>query len=177
MSRSIVIAPLSNDPLRDWPMQHYRDLARLCVERLDAVVDFIGIRAQRNAVSRALYDLPASHYRNLCGAHSWAQTGEVLRQADCVIANNSGIAHFAAQLGVTTVCVFGASHNPFEWMARGPAVSILFKKTGCSPCAIGVLAACPYDKRCLTEILPEHAFTVVRRAIERTKEEKEAALF
>ena len=167
MSRSIVISPISNDPLRDWPMPHYRALAKLCVERLDASIDFIGIRSQRLAVTLAINDLPSDRYRNRCGATSWAETGALLSAADCVIANNSGVAHFAASLNVPTVCIFGASHNPFEWMARGPAVSILFKKTGCSPCAIGVLAQCPYGKRCLTEILPEDAFAVVQRMLER----------
>ena len=167
MSRSIVISPISNDPLRDWPMRHYRDLARLCVERLEATVDFIGLRAQRLAVTLAINDLPSDRFRNLCGATSWAETGALLKAADCVIANNSGVAHLAAKLEVPTVCIFGASHNPFEWMARGPNVSILFKRTGCSPCAIGVLSLCPYDKRCLTEILPEDAFAVVRRTMDR----------
>lgn len=174
MSRSIVISPLSNDPLRDWPMAHYRDLAMLCVERLDATVDFIGVRAQHAAVMRQIRDLPADRYRNRCGKTSWNETGALLRTADCVIANNSGVAHFAAQLGVTTVCVFGASHDPYEWMARGPDVSILYKKVGCSPCAIGVVAKCPYNKRCLTEILPEHAFTEVERAMERRRALKAA---
>ncbi len=167
MSRVITISPLSNDPLRDWPMDHHLGLARLCVEKLDAVVNFIGIRSQRAAVSRAVRDLPADRYRNLCGSMSWPETGELLRRSDCVIANNSGIAHYAATLGVATICIFGGSHAPYEWMARGPAVSVLYKKTGCSPCACGLLSACPYNHRCLTEILPAHAFSVVTRAMER----------
>jgi ADP-heptose:LPS heptosyltransferase len=83
------------------------------------------------------------------------------------VANNSGIAHLAAELGVPTVCVFGASHNPYEWMPRGPVVTTLHKRTGCAPCASGQLPDCPYDKRCLREIGPETVFEAVRRACAR----------
>ena len=163
----MVMAALSNDPLRDWPLEHYRELSQHCVERLDAVVSFIGIREQRSRISQLLRPLSPERYVNLCGTSSWAQTGHLLRSADCVVANNSGIAHLAAGLGASTVCVFGASHNPYEWMARGPHVTVLFKRTGCSPCAAGKLADCPFEKRCLTEITPDFVFSAVERAIER----------
>ena len=70
-------------------------------------------------------------------------------------------------LGVPTVCVFGASHNPYEWMARGPFVTTVHKRTGCAPCAYGQLPECPFDKRCLREIAPEAVFEAVHRACAR----------
>lgn len=164
MSVALVIAPLSNDPLRDWPMPHFGRLAALCVERLDAAITYVGIRAQRVAVNQIVRGFPPDRVRNLCGAMSWGQTGELILQATCVVANNSGIAHLAAGLGKPTVCVFGASHNPYEWMARGPAVITLHKQTGCAPCAFGQLCECPFDKRCLREISPDTVFEAVRRA-------------
>src|SRR6185312_2205433 len=123
MSVAIVIAPLSNDTLRDWPLTHFERLAGLCVDRLDARIDCVGIRAQRVAVNQIVRNFPPDRVRNLCGTMAWADTAGLLRSASCVVANNSGIAHLAAELGVPTVCVFGASHNPYEWMARGPRVT------------------------------------------------------
>ena len=165
MSASVVMAPLSNNPLREWPIEHYRELARLLVARLDATVSFVGTREQRLIVSAAIRSLPSDRFRNLCGMLTWAQTGALLRAAGCVIANNSGIAHYAAEQGVPTLDISGASHNPYEWMARGRAVSVLVKQTGCSPCAIGQLADCPYDKRCLREITPAAVFEIVARRL------------
>ncbi|HST74223.1 MAG TPA: glycosyltransferase family 9 protein [Acetobacteraceae bacterium] len=164
MSVAIVIAPLSNDTLRDWPLTHFERLARLCVDRLDARIDCVGIRAQRVAVNQIVRNFPPDRVRNLCGTMAWADTAGLLRSASCVVANNSGIAHLAAGLGVPTVCVFGASHNPYEWMARGPLVTTVHRRTGCAPCAFGSLAECPFDKRCLREIAPETVFEAVRRA-------------
>ena len=167
MSVALVIAPVSNDPLRDWPLSHFEQLARLCVEQLDATVNCVGIRAQRIAVNQIVRRLPPDRVRNLCGTMPWSGTTDLIRSASCVVANNSGIAHLAAGLGVPTVCVFGASHNPYEWMARGPAVITLHKRTGCAPCAFGHLGDCPFDKRCLREIAPETVFEAVRRACAR----------
>lgn len=164
MTPAIVIAPLSNDSLRDWPLPHFRDLARLCVDRLDARVTFVGSRPQRIPVNEMLRALPPDRFRNLCGRTSWSATAELLAAADCVVANNSGIAHLAAKLGVPTVCVFGASHNPYEWMARGPHVATVTKRTSCSPCALGRAPDCPFDKRCLREIPPGLVFDFVERA-------------
>jgi len=164
MSVAIVIAPLSNDTLRDWPLTHFERLAGLCVDHLDARIDCVGIRAQRVAVNQIVRNFPPDRVRNLCGTMAWADTAGLLRSASCVVANNSGIAHLAAELGVPTVCVFGASHNPYEWMARGPRVTTVHRRTGCAPCAFGSLGECPFDKRCLREIAPETVFEAVRRA-------------
>lgn len=170
MSVALVIAPLSNDPLRDWPLPSFARLARLCLDRLDAEISYVGIRAQRVAVNQIVRGFPPDRVRNLCGAMSWAETGELVRSATCVVANNSGVAHLAAGMGRPTVCVFGASHNPYEWMARGPSVITLHKRTGCAPCAFGQLPDCPFDKRCLREISPDTVFEAVRRASARARD-------
>ena len=164
MTVSIVMSPLSNDTLRDWPLAHFRELAALCGERLDAEVSFVGSRPQRIAVNGIVRSLPADRFHNLCGRMSWAETGALVGRADCVVSNNSGIAHLAGSLGVPTVCVFGASHNPFEWMARGPRVTTLMKRTACSPCSIARDADCPFERRCLREIPPALVFDAVREA-------------
>jgi heptosyltransferase II len=165
MSVSIAIAPISNDLLRDWPLEYYRDLAQLLVNRFDATVSFLGSREQRFMVGAAIRSLPSDRFRNLCGTQSWSESGAVLRSSACVVANNSGIAHYAAELGVPVVVIFAASHNPYEWRPHGPAVTLLMKRTGCAPCAIGELSQCPYDKRCLREIPPDAVFSVVAKQL------------
>ncbi len=164
MRGSVVMAPLSNDPLRDWPAEHFRTLAVLCIERLGATVSFLGTRAQRGAVNPIVRTLPSARARNLCGLTDWAAAERLIDQADCVVANNSGIAHVAAGRGVPTVCVFGASHSPAEWMPRGPSVTVLVKRTACAPCGINRIADCPSDRRCLREIPPVSVFDAVVRA-------------
>lgn len=160
MSVALLISPLSNDALRDWPLAHYRALAALAVERLGATVGFVGTAAQRAPVAGAMRGLPVA---NLCGETSWPALRSLLLGAHCVVSNNSGVGHLAASLGAPTVCVFAASHDPYEWMPRGPRVVTLVKRTACSPCGIGGLAECAYDHRCLREIGPETVLAAVQR--------------
>lgn len=164
MNPRLVIAPLSNGRARDWPLGHFRQLAMLFVERLDAIVEFVGMKAQRHIVNGLVRKLPADRYRNHCGLLNWQQTGVLLRNAACTISNNSGIGHYAADLGVPIVCVFGATHSPFEWMPRGPHVSVMIRRTACSICGVDRYPAdCPHDLRCLTDITPLQVFDEVRR--------------
>ncbi len=165
MPPAIIMAPLSNAPLRDWPAEHYGALALLCIERLDAQVTLVGTPEQRGPVDAIARDLPAGRLRNLCGATGWDAVERLLSVADCVVANNSGVAHLAARLGVPTVCVFAASHSPYEWMPRGRAVITLVKRTACSPCGIARLSECRFGHRCMHEIAPATVFDAVRRAI------------
>lgn len=159
----IVVAPLSNDPLRDWPLDRYERVARLCLDKLDCKLDFIGTRGQRIAVNLVVRELPSHRCRNLCGHLSWNQTVALIAQADCVVANNSGIAHLAANLGRPTISIFCGSHSPLEWMALGQRATVLTKRTACSPCAIGRIEECPFDRRCFTEIDPLVVFNTIRR--------------
>jgi ADP-heptose:LPS heptosyltransferase len=156
----LVVSPLSNDALRDWPLAHYRALAALAVDRLGAPVRFVGTAAQRPRVAAAVAGLAVA---NLCGETSWGELRALLLGAGCVVSNNSGVGHLAASLGAPTVCVFAASHDPYEWMPRGPRVVTLVKRTVCAPCGIGRLAECAFDHRCLREIGPELVFAAVQR--------------
>ncbi len=156
----MVVSPLSNDTLRDWPLVHYRTLAALVIERLGVPVAFVGAASQRATVAGAVRGLPVA---NLCGETSWQALRALLGVAGCVVSNNSGVGHLAASLGVPTVCVFAASHDPLEWMPRGPAVVTLVKRTACSPCGIGGLAQCGFDHRCMRGIDPELVFATVQR--------------
>ena len=167
MNLRIVVSPLSNQRTKDWPLDHFFEFAVLCGERLDAVIEFVGARTQRHGVNRLVRTLPADRYRNHCGLLSWQQTGNLIRNAACVVSNDSGIGHYAAELGVPLVSVFAPTHSPYEWMARGQHVSVLARRTACSLCGVGNRPAdCPHDMRCLSDITPQQVFDEVRRLVD-----------
>jgi ADP-heptose:LPS heptosyltransferase len=177
MNPRVIMAPYSNSRTRDWPVGHMRQLAILCVERMDAIVEFVGTRAQRHGVNAMVRTLPADRYINRCGVLTWEQTGSLIRAAACVVANNSGIGHFAAELGVPVVSLFGATHSPLEWMPRGPHVSVMVRHTACVQCGITgeSVADCPHQLRCLTDITPSDAFAEMRRLMRQRQSEHQLA--
>jgi ADP-heptose:LPS heptosyltransferase len=87
----------------------------------------------------------------------------VIREADLVIGNNSGVVHLAAACGTPTLAIYSGSHQPQEWGPRGPRVRALMALVPCSPCGWDKLELCPYDHRCMRLITPE---AVAAEAIE-----------
>lgn len=151
----IVIAPFSNNALRDWPLDHYGEAIGLLLDQVDAdtVISIIGTRGHRTAGAEIVRPFPAARVTNACGL-AWEKVLAKLRGARCVIGNNSGITHASGQFGTPTVCVFGGSHQRTEWGPLGTKVVILSRVIACSPCQLNHASECPYGAACLREITP-----------------------
>ena len=161
----IAIAPFSNDALRDWPRAHYGRLIDLCLEHLDQDIVLTGSAEQRQAINLIVRGRPAGRLTNAAGRRSWPETIQMLNEADLIIANNSGIAHVGASLARPTLCLFAASHDPYEWGPRGPHVTTLFVRTACSPCAMATANGCSFGHACMVGLRPESVFHFVQRIL------------
>ena len=155
----VVVAPVSNSDLRDWPAAHYAALIGQLVEKLDCTVLLIGSRAQSGTLGHIVQTSGAGHrVVNLAGRTAWADIPDVLRTADLVICNNSGIAHLAASIGVRTLAIYSASHQPQEWGPRGAHARALMAVVPCSPCGFDQLSLCPHEHACMQGLLPDTVF-------------------
>ena len=155
----VVVAPVSNSDLRDWPVAHYVELVRALVTRLDCVVLLVGSRAQTGPLGYIVEESGcAGRVVSLAGRTAWSDIPDVLRGADLVICNNSGIGHLAASVGAPTLAIYSASHQPQEWGPRGPHSQALMAVVPCSPCGYDRLAECPYEHTCMQGLLPESVF-------------------
>ena len=152
----IVIAPFSNNSLRDWPIGHFVSAIDLLLDQVGGgwTVSLIGAPGQRLAAHEIVRTFPAARVRNECGRLSWAGMTDRVRAADCVIGNNSGITHLSREMGVPTVCIFGGSHQRTEWGPMGDNAVIVSRAIGCSPCHLYRIAECPYGAACLHDIAP-----------------------
>jgi ADP-heptose:LPS heptosyltransferase/predicted SAM-dependent methyltransferase len=158
-TRQITIAPFSNSDLRDWPFAHYVKLVRLLIEGLNCTVTLLGSGQQAEQLDRLAQDAGGgTRIRNLGGQTSWSDIPDLLRAADLVICNNSGIAHLAAASGVLTLAIYSASHQPQEWGPRGRRSHALMAIVPCSPCGLDRLEACPNEHRCMRSLVPETVF-------------------
>ena len=153
--RCIVIAPFSNSQVRDWPIDRYTALVGLLLKQFDGMILLVGTRGQAGL----LEDICRTHgddrrLVNLGGRTDWAGLAAVLRKADLVIANNSGVAHLAGACGRPTLAIYSGSHEPQQWGPRGEAVRTISAVVPCSPCGYERLELCPHDHRCMTLIEP-----------------------
>ena len=162
----VVVAPVSNSDLRDWPVAHYVSLVRTLVERLDCAVLLVGSKVQAKTLDRIVEESGCSgRVVSLAGRTVWSDMPAVLRGADLVICNNSGIAHLAASVGAPTLAIYSASHQPQEWGPRGARSQALMAVVPCSPCGYDRLSECPYEHACMQGLLPEAVFAQAARRL------------
>jgi ADP-heptose:LPS heptosyltransferase len=157
---TLVLAPgcKSGDmAAKRWP--HFAELAE-CFTDVAAVgteEDLIGFAGTQRR------PLPA-HVISLIGQLSLRQTAEVIAAAGAVVANDSGLGHVAAAVGVATVLLFGPT--PAAVLGRFPPnVTVLASRLACSPCWFGRrFIAC--DKRidCLDRLTPSQVVKALHEA-------------
>jgi len=162
MQDYIIVAPFSNDFLKDWPSHHYRELIELFYREINLDVKIVGTLNQRAFGNELVRELPGHRVANLCGVVKWSDMERLISGAALVIGNNSGIPHYSSKLGIPTICIFGGMHSEAEWMPVGKKVYLIAKHVVCSPC---FSFDCPYAKRCLTEISPKVVFEIVSKAL------------
>jgi ADP-heptose:LPS heptosyltransferase len=162
-SKCIVIAPVSNSTVRDWPIERYVRLISMLMARLGCRIVLVGSRGQASDLNHICEQLGSDpRVVNLAGQTGWFELAALLRRADLIIANNSGVAHLAAACGRPTLAIYSGSHQPQEWGPRGEAARVLTAAVSCSPCGYERLELCPHDHLCMTLIEPE---TVLDQAL------------
>jgi ADP-heptose:LPS heptosyltransferase len=162
-ARQVVISPVSNSELRDWGIANYARLVALLLDRTDCRIVLVGSGTQHRQLERIAEENGRDpRITNVAGASDWSRTAEVVRAADLVIANNSGVAHLAAACGAPTLAIYSGSHQPQEWGPRGDRVRAIMALVPCSPCGYDKLEECPNDHLCMKQIAPE---TVADQAI------------
>jgi ADP-heptose:LPS heptosyltransferase len=92
---------------------------------------------------------------NIAGSTDWSETAAIVRAANPVIANNSGVAHLAAASGTPILAIYSGSHQPQEWGPRGKDVRVVMAMVPCSPCGYDRIERCPNDHQCMKQIAPE----------------------
>jgi hypothetical protein len=162
-AKQVVISPVSNSELRDWGMANYARLVALLLDRADCRVVLVGSGAQHGQLERIVEENGQDpRITNVAGASDWFGTAEIVRAADLVIANNSGVAHLAAACGTPTLAIYSGSHQPQEWGPRGDSVRAIMALVPCSPCGYDKIEECPNDHLCMKQIVPE---TIADQAI------------
>jgi heptosyltransferase-3 len=103
---AIVIHPFSGSPLKNWPLNSYREVAA----QLRIPIEWTA--GPEEELSEAL------RFTGLAELASW------IRGATLYIGNDSGITHLAVAVGVPTLALFGFS-SPLNWAPRGDNVTVL----------------------------------------------------
>jgi ADP-heptose:LPS heptosyltransferase len=162
--RLIVINPAGLWPSRNWPVDNYVLLCKLWQDR--EPVQFLVLGTQRVIpTAELLSHTIGKSVINLAGRTTLAEALPLLRLADGMVTEDSGLMHMAWAVGVPLVALFGSSRH--DWSAP-PGEHVVCLHSGDLDCGACMQPTCAYgDTHCLTRYTPgfvlEQAFTLLHR--------------
>lgn len=152
----IAIAPFSNSEMRQWPLENFVSLAEAIVKKTAWAIALLGTASERKRMEDAFP--PNEKIVLLAGETDLVETASVLRRSSLFIGNNSGLAHMAAYLGVSTLAIFDGTHEVEEWGPRGPRVKTIAVGCSCRGCFLNDSSECIHSMSCVHQITPERVF-------------------
>ncbi len=131
-----------------WSSEKFNAVAAEYI-RAGGIVAVLGSRSEHLIGEEVIAGLPANRAFNLSGETTFSDLYNLIRSARACVANDSGIMHLAAAMGLPGVAVFG----PTDYRATGPVADnwmIVFDKEPCAPCFNRV---CPSGScRCMNKL-------------------------
>jgi len=133
-SRKVVIHPATggeNHP-RQWPIEHYNQLAAFLLSSFDIQIILIGGKTE-TAIAESISKINPDRIISLAGLTDLFGTIEIIKRANFFISGNTGTMHIASALNIPLL----AFHGPTDPARFGPlGINSHVIKSGlhCSPC-------------------------------------------
>lgn len=141
-----------------WPSENFREIARRWIAE-GGFAAAVGSQKERPIADEILAGLDSSRCWNAAGKTSMDGLIYLLKHAEMCVANDSGVMHLAAALGVPGVAPFGCT-DPAATSPVSTNWKIAFRKIECSPCFKRV---CPKGtKECFACITPEVVWKMMK---------------
>jgi heptosyltransferase-3 len=143
----IVIHPGSGGSAPNWPIENYRELAKLILKETDVIIT--GLEADFDGFENCL---------NLTGKTNLPQLAAILDGARAFISGSTGPLHLADALGVKCISFFvnRADIGPVRWGPLRNLQNVIMPDT--PSCQCRDISAC----RCLEQVTAQEAFNKVR---------------
>ncbi len=154
----VALVPSAAYELKRWPLEYWCQL----VEKNPAV-SFVVLAGPNDSFTQKL-----SHYNNvinLTGQTDLLQSAAVLQKSQLVIANDTGLLHFAEQLGKPAIALMGPA--AFGFPSRSSTL-ILERQLKCRPCSKHGQGPCVNSTfhECLRDISADEVSTNMNRMLQ-----------
>lgn len=171
----IVLNPAGSFVSRNWPLENYSVFAGQWLEHVNPDTHFIML-GEKAIDEKAAYlqRQVGKKFISLIGKTTPAEAFNILRQASCVITEDSGLMHMAWVARAPVVALFGSTDSTWSRPMGRSSVCLDSTDLECGGC---MQARCRYgDTHCLTRYCPEQIVEIARELIARKKEEDEPIL-
>lgn len=151
----ILICGSENSPEKRWSVARYRELImKLLLHYPHSQIRLTGSKNDREITDAVARGLPKDRVCNLAGETSLSEFFSLLRQAKCVIGNDTGGLHLANACAIPTVGLFGPT-NPQRTAPVFDALKAVIQPPGCPATGGGDI----------NNISADTVFTVVKELI------------
>lgn len=150
----VVLHPKSKGSARDWPLEHYKDLAAL-LHKSGFKVMVCGTASEGELIRKELLGwLDSATIFDMTGKLTLEQYMAVIGRCAGLIACSTGPLHIAAALGVRALGLYPGIRpmHPGRWAPLGLRADYLVWKDDCRGCANGGTCAC------MAKLEPQLAF-------------------
>jgi len=113
----IVISPFCSNPLKEWPLKNFLELAEKLGKDIRVVVTGSREDQERGSLFNSLKERGVL---NLIGKTSLFQLAGILKYAKVLISNDSGPVHLACCVGIRTIVLFGNTKPSQSSQRWGP---------------------------------------------------------
>ncbi|MGE0605199.1 MAG: lipopolysaccharide heptosyltransferase II, partial [Xanthobacteraceae bacterium] len=160
-TRAVALAPGSVGEAKRWPVAYYAETAKHLVQG-DVEVWIIGGPDEKEFAKEILAHA-GQGVRDFTGGK--LSDGVIaLSLASAVVANDSGLLHVSAALGVPAIGMFGPT-DPAKWAPINPVADIITHEP-LLDCQFCMQYVCPLQHHnCMREVLPPRVVDSVRRAM------------
>lgn len=101
----IALHPWTSDPVKQWPLDNFRNLAERLIKELDLTVLIIGGK-EEVIKSKELFKGIDASLINLTGQTTLIQLGALLKKCKLIISGDSGPVHLASTVGTKALAIF-----------------------------------------------------------------------
>jgi ADP-heptose:LPS heptosyltransferase len=154
-------------PIRAWPLQQYAELIQRLLENKNLHVALIGIDGAVEDARRILEQLsqPTRLYDLTC-RFRFEELIPLFYEADLLITNDGGPAHFAS-LSNCDILVFFGPETPLVYGPLSDRAESLYSHYACSPClsAFNHRNSSCNDNQCLKAITVDEVFTKAQQRL------------
>lgn len=158
-SRSIppyaVLSIGAGDPIRQWPIDYFRELASGIAESLALDILILGGQAEESLARELAQLLPAATTHMAIGV-PLERLPDIVSRSTVFVGHGSGTTHLAAALGVPTVAILSGVSRIDIWRPVGRRAVALTGQTKCAPCGLRQPGDCPFGVGCMSAITPAH---------------------
>jgi ADP-heptose:LPS heptosyltransferase len=164
--RYVGVAIGANKETKLWPHDAFVKLCRRLLAKPDLDIVFLGGPGDAERVRALLAELSAgARTIDLTGCCRIEDLGEILAELDGFIGLDTGTTHFAGRIGLPTVAIFGASHDPLRWGPVGARSSWAAADIACKECSKALASQCEISVRCMSDISPDDVWQVIESTI------------